>query len=70
MVYAGLDIGAITAKAALLDDDHMVGSAVLAAGYNRAEAAQQVLDLALQQAGLASDAISALVATGYGRVQV
>jgi len=70
MYYAGVDIGAITAKAAILDDNRLVASAVIAAGYNRAEAARQVLALALQQAGLAREDIVRLVATGYGRVQV
>ena len=70
MYFAGVDVGAITAKAALLDDSRLVASAVMAAGYNRAEAAQQVLAQALQQAGLERANVARLVATGYGRVQV
>ena len=70
MHYAGVDVGAITAKAALLDDNQLVASAVIAAGYNRVEAAREVLAQALQQVGLAREDIARLVATGYGRVQV
>ncbi|MDH7487300.1 MAG: acyl-CoA dehydratase activase [Anaerolineae bacterium] len=70
MYYAGVDVGAITAKAAILDDSRFVASAVMAAGYNRAAAAEQVLAQALQQAGLERMAVARLVATGYGRVQV
>jgi len=65
-----VDIGAITAKAAILAGDELLASAVLAAGYDRAAAADLVLSRALQQAGLALEQITALVATGYGRVQV
>jgi predicted CoA-substrate-specific enzyme activase len=70
MVTAGVDVGAITAKAVLLENQTILGSAVMAAGYNRAEAAQQVLAAALEQAGLERDAVIGLAATGYGRVQV
>jgi predicted CoA-substrate-specific enzyme activase len=71
MHYAGIDIGAITAKAVLLSEEGtLLASVVTPAGYNRASAAEQVLAQALAQAGLARDAVARLVATGYGRVQV
>jgi predicted CoA-substrate-specific enzyme activase len=69
--YGGVDIGAITAKAAIISETgELMASIVSPAGYNRAQAAKQVLTLALVEAGLTSDAIVRLVATGYGRVQV
>ncbi|MBN1976555.1 MAG: 2-hydroxyglutaryl-CoA dehydratase [Anaerolineae bacterium] len=70
MLTAGVDVGAITAKAAILEGERLLGSAVISAGYDRAEAARQVLDRALALAGLAREQIACLVATGYGRVQV
>jgi predicted CoA-substrate-specific enzyme activase len=70
MVTAGVDVGAITAKAAIFDDGDLLASAVILAGYNRAAAAVQVLDQAMAQAGLTREKISRLVGTGYGRVQV
>lgn len=71
MVYAGIDIGAITAKAALFSEGgELVATIVIPAGYNRSQAAGQVLSLAMAQAGLTRQDISHLVATGYGRVQV
>jgi len=70
MYYAGIDVGAITAKAAIVDESQLIASAVLAAGFHRAEAARQVLALAMERAGLQRGQIAALVATGYGRVQV
>jgi activator of 2-hydroxyglutaryl-CoA dehydratase len=70
MVTAGVDVGAITAKAAILQDGKLLASAIIMAGYDRAEAARQVLDQALAQADLAREQVACLVATGYGRVQV
>jgi predicted CoA-substrate-specific enzyme activase len=70
MVTAGVDIGAITAKAVVFDDEGLLATALILAGYDRAAAALQVLDRALAQAGLAREQIARLVATGYGRVQV
>jgi predicted CoA-substrate-specific enzyme activase len=70
MVTAGVDVGAITAKAAIFSDGELLATALIFAGYDRAVAACQVLDQALAQARLNRAQISRLVATGYGRVQV
>ncbi len=71
MAYAGVDIGAITAKAALFSPQgELLSAAVAPAGYNRAQAAKDILDLTLERAGLNRDQVIRLVATGYGRVQV
>jgi predicted CoA-substrate-specific enzyme activase len=70
MVTVGVDVGAITAKAAILEEEHLLASTVIMAGYDRAAAARQVLEQALAQAGLSRDQVACLVATGYGRVQV
>jgi len=72
MYTAGVDVGAITAKAAILghEDEELLATSVILAGYDRAAAALQVLDQALVQAALTREQIDCLVATGYGRVQV
>jgi len=70
MYTAGVDMGAITAKAAILGDEGLLATALILAGYDRTDAALQVLNQALAQAGLSRDQIACLVATGYGRVQV
>lgn len=70
MYTAGVDIGAITAKAAILGDGTLLATALILAGYDRAVAALQVLDRALARARLARGQIAHMVATGYGRVQV
>ena len=70
MYTAGVDVGAITAKAAIFDDRQLLATAVILAGYDRAAAALLVLDQALAQAGLHDRQVACTVATGYGRVQV
>ena len=71
MHYVGIDIGAITAKAAVFSENgKLVASVVTPAGYNRSEAAEQVLSQTLAQAQLTRDDVARLVATGYGRIQV
>jgi len=70
MYTAGVDVGAITAKAAILGEEGYLATALILAGYDRAAAARQVLDRALAQAGLVGEQLTHLVATGYGRVQV
>lgn len=70
MITAGVDVGAITAKAAICGEGGLLAVAVIQAGYDRATAALQVLDQALAQAGLAREQVACLVGTGYGRVQV
>lgn len=67
---AGVDIGAITAKAAILRDGELLATAAIPAGYDRALAAERVLELALAQAGITREQVARLVGTGYGRVQV
>ena len=69
--YAGIDIGAITAKAALFTlSGELVTTLVSPAGYNRSQAAEEILARALRAAGLDRSRLARLVGTGYGRVQV
>ncbi len=69
-ITAGLDVGAITVKAAILEGEHLRGAAIVRAGYDRAAAAGDALDRALAQAGLVRTQIARTVGTGYGRVQL
>ena len=70
MYTMGVDVGAITAKAAIFGDEGLLATAVILAGYDRASAALRVIDQAMKQAGFTRERIVRLVATGYGRVQV
>ena len=67
---AGIDIGSITAKAAVLRDGRLLGSRVIFTGYNSEAAGRRVFEELLDELGLARPAIIRIVATGYGRKSV
>ena len=67
MITAGIDIGSITAKAAVLNEKHILGTKVVFTGYNAGKAARTVLDDLLQMIDPSEADIEAIVATGYGR---
>ena len=70
MLTAGIDIGSISAKAALVEDGKLLGTTVMLTGYNARNAGKAVLDALLEQTGTSADAIARIVATGYGRNSV
>jgi predicted CoA-substrate-specific enzyme activase len=70
MIYAGIDIGSNTAKAALIKDGTIVGTRVMPTGYHHLKAGTRVFEALLQQAGLSRSDIRAVVATGYGRASI
>ncbi len=70
MITAGIDIGSITAKAAVLNDDKILGTRVLFTGYNAKQAGRTVLDEMIADIDMSMDAIDAVVSTGYGRNSV
>ena len=70
MIYAGIDIGSITAKAALVQGGKtpcLKATRVIPTGYNPAMAAQRVYDGVLGELKLKKKEVGAVVATGYGR---
>lgn len=70
MITAGIDIGSITAKAAVLNDGQILGTKVMFTGYNAKLAGKMVMDDLLKEVQLGSDAIHGVVSTGYGRNSV
>ncbi|MCG8620321.1 MAG: acyl-CoA dehydratase activase [Desulfobacterales bacterium] len=72
MIYAGIDIGSITAKAALIrkrkdNTLSLVAARIIPTGYNPAVAGENVYAAVLESAGLSPDNVAGVVATGYGR---
>ena len=72
MIYAGIDIGSITAKAALVRKEQdnsitLAATRVIPTGYNPAMAAENVYAAFLETAGISKDRVDGLLATGYGR---
>ena len=71
IIAAGIDIGASTAKAVILEGDRVLSHAIIPTGAESISAAERVMDQALSRsAGLALSDIGWIVATGYGRVIV
>lgn len=67
-MYLGIDIGSSSSKAVILGrSGKVVGSAILNIGTG-SKGPQQVIELALQQAGVTRAEIRKTVVTGYGRM--
>jgi len=72
MLTAGVDIGSLTAKAVILqaEDSEVLATALLPTGWQPRQAGRQVVAEALAEAGLQRADLTAMVATGYGRVSL
>ncbi len=70
MIYAGIDIGSITAKAALIKDNQLLATHVIMTGYDPINAGLKVFDTLLKQIKISKNQISAIISTGYGRASV
>ncbi|UCC48486.1 MAG: CoA activase [Gemmatimonadota bacterium] len=67
MITAGIDMGAKTIKVVVVRDGAMVGKAIMVAGFDSREAAEQAYAAALDDAGITKDEVEYVVATGAGR---
>jgi predicted CoA-substrate-specific enzyme activase len=67
MLFCGLDIGAATTKAVILDDGKMVSYSVLPTGQSVNLATDKVLAEVTKKLGLGIRDFSRVVTTGYGR---
>jgi predicted CoA-substrate-specific enzyme activase len=67
---AGIDIGSITVKAAILQDGAFLGTKVIFTGYNAEGAGRRVFKELLEELGLAPAEVGRIIATGYGRKSV
>jgi predicted CoA-substrate-specific enzyme activase len=70
MITAGCDVGSMTAKAVIMRDNSIIGSAVALTGPVSEKAAIEVMERALQKAGFSMDDIICCVGTGYGRKNI
>jgi len=71
MAYGGVDVGAATAKAVILDGEGLSRYFfVMSTGYDVKVAADKVMEEALARAGLPMEAIDCVFSTGYGRKAV
>jgi len=70
MIYAGIDIGSITAKAAIIKDNQVLDTHVIQTGYDPVNAGTRVFKELLKKANITKKNVSAIVSTGYGRASV
>ena len=70
MLTAGIDIGSIGTKAALVRDGKLIGTTVMLTGYNARKAGEAVFLTLLEKTGVQKDNVERIVATGYGRNSV
>jgi predicted CoA-substrate-specific enzyme activase len=70
MRTAGIDIGSISTKAAILEDGAILGTRVGFTGYNASAAGRKVFDELVSELGIDASSISRIVSTGYGRNSV
>jgi predicted CoA-substrate-specific enzyme activase len=67
--FAGIDIGSTMTKAVILGDG-VIASVIGPTGPEQRRLANRVMEEALRKAGLAFDAMTYIVSTGYGRINV
>lgn len=70
MITAGIDIGSITTKAAILADGKIIATKVIFTGYNAEAAGLRVYEEALADAEIGKNSVAKIVSTGYGRSSV
>ena len=64
--YAGLDIGSVSIKAAIMQDGRITASSLIPSGGHYKKGAASVMDDTLSRAGITFDHLSGLVVTGLG----
>ncbi len=70
MIVAGCDIGSLTAKAVLMQNEEILSTAMIRSTPNPQESAKRVMNSAIEAASLSMDDISYAVGTGYGKSQI
>jgi predicted CoA-substrate-specific enzyme activase len=72
MIYAGVDVGAATAKAVIFGDNRILGYAIIPTGHNVRLAAEKVTMEAMERAGISRPLhdLDYVISTGYARKAV
>jgi bzd-type benzoyl-CoA reductase Q subunit len=70
LITAGVDIGSVSSKAAIMIDGEVYSWGVMRTGSNSPDSAKKVMDWALEGTGLKLNDFKYIVGTGYGRVNV
>lgn len=67
LAVAGIDIGAVAAKVAIISNSEVKAYQIVPTGINGERSAKRALKMALTSAGLAYEDVSYIMSTGYGR---
>ncbi len=70
VITAGVDVGSVGSKAAIMIDGEMYAWAVTRTGSNSPDSAKKVMGMVLEDTDLKQSDIQYTVGTGYGRVNV
>lgn len=70
MLVAGIDVGSLTAKCALMEDEKLIAYSVIKVSPKLEESAETVFEKTLNKAGVGREDVKKIVATGYGRKKV
>ncbi|MBI4295377.1 MAG: hypothetical protein HY669_04340, partial [Chloroflexi bacterium] len=70
MIAAGIDMGARTVKAVVIDDGRILSHSIVSAGWELLESAQKALEEAAEKAGISRHSIERITVTGIGRKAV
>jgi predicted CoA-substrate-specific enzyme activase len=67
MFVSGCDVGSLSAKAVIMNDDAIIAAQVIFSKPDPGDSAQEVMDKALTEAGISLTDIAYCIGTGYGR---
>jgi len=70
MIVAGLDIGSLTIKAVIFEENKIKGFTIVPTGADANKLTKDCLELTLKRTGNDFKDLQAIVATGYGRISV
>jgi predicted CoA-substrate-specific enzyme activase len=70
MITVGIDVGSITAKAAVIIDGKVVADKLILTGYNARHAGELVFETIIKDLGIDASSIDKIISTGYGRNSV
>jgi bzd-type benzoyl-CoA reductase Q subunit len=70
LITAGVDVGSVGSKAAIMIDGEVYSWGVMRTGSNSPDSAKKVMAWAMEGTGLKLDDFKYIVGTGYGRVNV
>ena len=70
MISVGIDVGSITAKAAVVRDGKVIAAKLILTGYNARYAGESVFESIMKETGINPSLVAKIIATGYGRNSV